>query len=205
MTTSAPDNRPSTPPSPQRKVVARHALSVFGGKPVVHAWHHDTLDLSIDILEVDDSPDDGLVSYSTLGLFELDLRHDDGSPMNTQIELCAEAPQDQEEWAGILSAAAFSLMRSGQAVRPGSVLTDCVAEYYPDTTVPHLYLCVPFSWNEAEFPRLEFDETLVNWLQVIPISDAERAFVEQEGAEAFEDALLEQDPDIYALDRDSLF
>ncbi|WP_459616805.1 suppressor of fused domain protein [Bordetella sp. 2513F-2] len=199
------DSHSSTPPSPQRKTVARHAWAVFGGEPVVHAWHHDALDLSIDIIEVDDSPYEGLVSYSTIGLFELDLRQDDGSPMSTQVELCAEAPHEQEEWGGILSTAAFVLMRAGQAVRSGSVLPDCVSEYYPETTVPHLYLCAPYAWNDTEFPPVAFDGTQVNWLQVVPISEAERAYLEREGQEAFEDALVEADPDIYSLDRPSLF
>src|SRR3546814_10817485 len=104
--------------------------------------------MSIDILEVDDSPDDGLVSYSTLGLFEVELRHDDGDALATRVELCAEAPQEQDLWGNILSAAAFGLMRGGAAVMPVSVLPGCVGEYYPEASVTHLYLCVPLSWQE---------------------------------------------------------
>lgn len=201
MTTLAPD---PTSPSPQRKAVARHALSVFGGEPVVHAYNHDEVDMSIDLLEVDDSPDDGLVSYSTLGLFEADLRHDDGEPMATGVELCAEAPQEQDLWGNILSTAAFSILRSGQAIGPGSVVADCVSEYYPDTTVPHLYLCVPFSWQDGEFPRLPAEGRMVNWLQGIPIGEAELGYLEEHGADAFEDMLLERDPDLYDLQRDEV-
>ena len=168
----------------------------------MQAYHHDEIALSIDILEVDDSPDDGLVSYSTLGLFQIELRHDDGQPMATAVELCAEAPQDQDQWDSILGTAAFTLMRGGQAVAPGSVLTDCIGEYYPDSTVPHLYLCVPFSWQDGEFARLELDGRVINWLQGIPIGDAELQYLEAHGAEAFEDLLLEQDPDLYDLERE---
>ncbi|WP_249276236.1 suppressor of fused domain protein [Bordetella genomosp. 7] len=190
--------------TPQRKAVARHVLDVFDGAPVVHAYHHDTLALSIDILEVDDSPDDGLVSYSTLGLFETLLRHGDGTPLETRVELCAEAPQEQDLWGNILGTAAFGLMRSGQAVGPGSVLRDCVLEYYPQCSVPHLYLCAPFSWQDGEFARVEVDGEPVNWLQAFPISEAERQYVQEHGADAFEDILLEQDPDLYDLERPSV-
>jgi len=191
--------------SPQRKAVARHALAVFDGTPVVHAYHHDDIDLSIDILEVDDSPDDGLISYSTLGLFEAELRHDDGTSLATRVELCTEAPQDQDLWGNILSTAAFGLMRGGQAVMPGSALPDCVGEYYPDSRVPHLYLSVPFSWQDGEFRRLELDgQVIVNWLQGFPISDAELEYLQAHGPDAFEDLLLEHDPDLYDLDRDSV-
>ncbi|MFJ0824774.1 suppressor of fused domain protein [Bordetella bronchiseptica] len=202
MTTLAPESKASAQPSPRHKAVARHALKVFGGTPVVHAYRHDQIDtLSIDMLAVDDSPDDGLVSYSTLGLFDLELRHDDGQPMATRVELCADMPEDLQSWANVLATAAFGLMRSGQAVMPGSVLPDCVAEYYPDATVPHLYLCVPFSWQDGEFPRCDADGLLVNWLQAVPISETERQFIETAGLDAFEDELLEADPDIYDLSR----
>ena len=193
----------SSPVSPQRKAVARHALAIFDGTPVVHAYEHDEIDLSIDILAVDDSPDDGLVSYSTVGLFETGLRHDDGEPLATRVELCAEAPQEQDLWGNILSTAAFGLMRGGHAVMPGSVLPGCVGEYY-ETQVPHLYLSVPFSWQDGEFRRLELDGQIVNWLQGFPISDAERAYLEEHGPDAFEDLLLERDPDLYDLGRDSV-
>ncbi|MEI2417237.1 suppressor of fused domain protein [Orrella sp. JC864] len=202
MTTLAPESKA---PSPLHKAIARHALSVFGGKPLVQAYHHDEIQtLSIDLLEVDDSPDDGLVSYSTLGLFEAELRHDDGQAMQTRIELCAEMPDDLDLWGNVLATAAFTLLRGGQAAIPGSVLPGCVAEYYPDTTVPHLYLCVPYSWHGGEFPRFEQDGVLVNWLQAVPISEAELALVERQGHEALEDALLEHEPDIYDLERDSV-
>ncbi|WP_231852649.1 suppressor of fused domain protein [Bordetella petrii] len=194
----------SNPVSPQRKAVARHALAVFEGTPVVHAYRHDEIDLSIDILVVDDSPDDGLVSYSTVGLFETELRHGDGKPLPMRIELCAEAPQEQEFWGNILSTAAFGLMRDGHAALPGSALPDCVGEYYPDATVPHLYLCVPFSWQDGEFRRLELGGQIINWLQAFPISDAELAYLKTHGADAFEDLLLEHDPDLYDLERDSI-
>jgi len=195
----------SKTPSPQHKAVARHALAVFGGTPVVHAYHHDQIEtLSIDMLEVDDSPEDGLVSYSTLGLFAVALRHDDGLPMETRVELCAEVPDDLDQWGTVMATAAFGLMRDERAAIPGRVLPGCVSEYYPDTTVPHLYLCVPYSWQDGRFPRLELDGMMVNWLQAVPISEAERAFIESEGHEAFEDLLLDQSPDLYDLLRESL-
>ncbi|KAK50630.1 hypothetical protein L576_0805, partial [Bordetella bronchiseptica OSU054] len=41
MTTLAPESKASAQPSPRHKAVARHALKVFGGTPVVHAYRHD--------------------------------------------------------------------------------------------------------------------------------------------------------------------
>lgn len=200
MTTLAPKS-----PSPLHKAVARHALEIFGGDPVVHAYHHDEIeDLSVDMLEVDDSPDEGLISYSTLGVFAAELVHDDGGPMETRVELCSEMPDDVELWGNVMATAAFTLIRGGHAVIPGSVLAHCVAEYYAETTVPHLYLCVPYSWEDGNFPRLEIDGVVVNWLQAVPISDAERVFIEVSGHEKFEDELLKREPDIYDLERSSI-
>lgn len=197
---------PASPrtPSPRHKAVARHALDVFGGRPSVRAYHHDHIEnLSIDLLEVADRPEAGLASFSTIGLFGTQLLHTDGSPLRTRVELCAEMPTGLGDWATVLATAAFSIMQDGHAVMPGHVLADCVAQHYDDTTVPHLYLCVPFSWRGGDFPRFEQDALLVNWLQAVPVSETERRFIEREGHEAFEDALLEQDPDIHDLKRPS--
>jgi hypothetical protein len=61
------------PISAVRKSIGRHALSAFVGKPEVQEYIHDDMPLAVDVLSVADSPNDGIVSYSTIGLFEIAL------------------------------------------------------------------------------------------------------------------------------------
>ena len=144
------------PISPEKKFIARHALALFGGKPKVQEYLHDDIDLSIDILSVVDSPEQGTTAYSTLGLFETILGSGD-KELPTGVELCGAMPPDVEHWGNILAGASFALMRTKQVVIPGSVLEGYVAEYYPHTTVPHLYLTAPFFWNDGHFQELTLD------------------------------------------------
>lgn len=191
------------PISAGRKAVGRHALSVFGGKPKVQEYLHDDLPMAVDVLSVVDSPDPGLVSYSTIGLFETALGGE--TELGTRVELCGSMPADIEQWPNVLASAAFALMRSRRAVMPGSVLEGYVAEYYSDTLVPHLYLTVPFLWNDGHFKQLDLESgEKVNWLQGVPISGAELEILRTRGDSEFEDLLEQANVDVFDLYRSSL-
>ncbi|MDN7936458.1 suppressor of fused domain protein [Burkholderia metallica] len=191
------------PISADRKAVGRHALSVFGGKPKVQEYLHDDLPMAVDVLSVVDSPEPDLVSYSTIGLFETVLGNE--AELGTRVELCGAMPADIEQWPNVLASAVFALMRSRRAVMPGSVLEGYVAEYYSDTLVPHLYLTAPFLWSEGHFKQLELDSGVkVNWLQGIPISEAELEMLRARGESEFEDLLEQADVDVFDLYRASM-
>ncbi|HIE1652951.1 suppressor of fused domain protein [Burkholderia cenocepacia] len=191
------------PISAGRKAVGRHALSVFDGMPKVQEYLHDDLPMAVDVLSVADSPDPDLVSYSTIGLFETALGGE--TELGTRVELCGAMPADIEHWPNVLAFAAFALMRSRWAVMPGGVLEGYVAECYGDTLVPHLYLTAPFLWNDGHFKQLDLESgEKVNWLQGIPISDAELEILRTRGDSEFEDLLEQADVDVFDLYRSSL-
>ncbi|WP_284898021.1 suppressor of fused domain protein [Burkholderia sp. lyk4-R2A-23] len=191
------------PISADRKAVGRHALSVFGGKPKVQEYLHDDLPMTVDVLSVVDSPEPDLVSYSTIGLFETVLGNE--AELGTRVELCGAMPADIEQWPNVLASAVFALMRSRRPVMPGSVLEGYVAEYYSDTLVPHLYLTAPFLWSDGHFKQLELDNGVkVNWLQGIPISEAELEILRTRGESEFEDLLEQADVDVFDLYRASM-
>ncbi|HIE4197316.1 suppressor of fused domain protein [Burkholderia cenocepacia] len=191
------------PISAGRKAVGRHALSVFDGMPKVQEYLHDDLPMAVDVLSVADSPDPDLVSYSTIGLFETALGGE--TELGTRVELCGAMPADIEHWPNVLAFAAFALMRSRWAVMPGGVVEGYVAECYSDTLVPHLYLTAPFLWNDGHFKQLDLESgEKVNWLQGIPISDAELEILRTRGDSEFEDLLEQADVDVFDLYRSSL-
>ena len=186
-----------------RKNVARHALSVFGGKPKVQQFMHDDLPMAIDMLSVVGAPEPGLISYSTLGLYETVL--DNEAQVGTRIELCGAMPADIDQWPNVLASAAFALMRSKRGVAPGSVLEGYVGEYYEDTAVPHLYLTAPFLWNDGYFEQHELHNGVkINWLQGIPISAAELDLLRLRGDDDFENLLEQANVDVFDLHRASL-
>jgi hypothetical protein len=93
-------------------------------------------------------------------------------------------------------------MRTGKLCYPGSALPDYVREYYPSTTVPHLYFTTPFLW-EGSLVSLDCGNKTVSWLLAMPISDAEIGFLTDRGDDALEDLFETHQIDIFDLNRPS--
>lgn len=185
--------------SPENKAVAKHALKAFGGSPSVQAYHHDTVKLSVDILRCSDQPCQGITCYSTIGLSDHPMLKD-GTEFPTRLELAGACATKDEFFANILASAAFCIIRSQQLYHPGSVLSGCVSEYYPSTTVPHLYLTAPFLWEDA-LKTLDCGSKRVSWLLAVPISDTEKGYLASNGDNALEDLFEKHQIDIFDLSR----
>ena len=191
-------------PSPQRKAVVKHEVSVLGDDFDVNNYYNDNKTMSVELLTAADPDDDGLLSIATVGLSEVSLRKEDGSEFVTRVELCAGAPIDEKHWCNIVVSASFYIQRIGKPVVPGTVLENVIEEYFPGTDMPHVYLTVPFLWNDGHFPELVFEGLKINWLQCIAVSEAEKQFIYKKGSEAFEDLLAAQEVNILDSRRGSV-
>jgi hypothetical protein len=189
--------------TPENKQLARHTASAFGGKPEVRAYHHDHVKLSVDILSCVDRPSEGLTSFATLGLSDHPMADREGKEFPVRIELVGACASGAKLFPNIIASAAFHVMRNRQFFGPGVALPGYVAEYYKDTTVPHLYLSAPFLWEET-LRTLELPTKKVTWLLIVPISDDEARYLATSGDEAFEDLLQRHDVDIFDLARPSV-
>jgi antitoxin YqcF len=188
--------------SVENKSLAEHASKAFGGSPRVQAYHHDTENLSIDVLRCDDRPGRGVTSYSTVGLSGTPMLKDDRE-FPTRLELAGACATTDKFFANVLASAAFCIMRTTGFYCPGSVMQGYVREYYPSTTVPHLYFTAPFLWEDT-LHTLELRTRSVSWLLVVPISDAENDYLKGCGDEKLEDLFEENQIDIFNLARPSV-
>lgn len=186
--------------SAENKVIARHVLNAFGGTPKVQAYHHGVEALSVDVLRCDNRPCAGVTSYSTIGLSDHPMCTVDGDEFATRLELAGACATTAELFLEILGSAAFCILRSRKIYAPGDALPGYVSEYYPSTTVPHLYLTAPFLW-EDELTTLRCETKSVSWLLAVPISDGELAYLRKQGDSNLEDVFEEQQIDIFDLYR----
>lgn len=184
------------------KAVAKHALHVFGGELKVQAYYNDDKSVSIDLLTTLDSVHKGVKSIATIGLCETPLLESDGQEFPTRVELCAAAMATEVYWENALVSAAFHILKKQTVVMPGVVIPYIFNDYLPDPCMPHIYLTVPFVWNDAHFPELSFSNLKVNWLQCISIYEEERVFIDRFGGDAFDELLSEQE--INTLDRNRM-
>jgi antitoxin YqcF len=185
--------------SPANKAIAKHVLKAFGGTPKVQAYHHDTISMSVDILRCADRPWSGVTSYSTIGLSDFPmLKH--ASEFPVRLEIAGASASSNELFPNVLASVAFSIMRTRGLYAPGTSVLDFVREYYPSTTVPHLYFTAPYLWNDS-LNSLDCGTKKVSWLLLVPISDTELSFLKQHGDDALEDLFEKNDIDIFDLHR----
>lgn len=189
--------------SAENKAIAKYALAAFGGSPTVQAYHHDTEEYSVDILRCEDRPCQGVTSYSTLGLSDYPMYKDGEEFRPTRLEIAGACATADVSFANVLAGAAFCVMRTGRLCYPGSVLRGYVAEYFPSTTVPHLYFNAPFLWEDS-LRTLDCGTKEVSWLLVVPISEAEYEYLMQHGDKALEDLFEQEQIDIFNLQRESV-
>jgi hypothetical protein len=188
--------------SVENKAIAKHALKAFGGTPRVQAYHHDTESLSVDVLRCEDRPCGGVTSYSTIGLSDHPMLKD-GKEFPARLEIAGACATVDQFFANILASAAFCIIRTHRLYPPGGVMPGYVREYYPSTTLPHLYFTAPFLWEDA-LKTLDCGTKKVSWLLVVPISDAECKYLEEHGDDALEDLFEKHQIDIFNLTRPSV-
>jgi hypothetical protein len=194
--------RQDTAVSPENRAIARHAAAAFSGRPSVRKFLHDTQPLSVDILTCADSPTSSFNSYSTIGLSDHPMLSAQGE-FPTRIEIAGVMEAAAANYHQVLGSAAFRVMRTQEVVRPGAVFDGYVAEYFPDTELPHLYFTAPFYWSEA-LNSAVFGSKRVSWLLAVPISEAEAQYVREHGDDAFERMLESADADVTSLGRPSV-
>ncbi|BBH47307.1 suppressor of fused domain protein [Pseudomonas sp. KU43P] len=175
------------------KAAAKHALQVFGGSLKVQAYYDDSKSISVDLLTTLDSLHVGVKSIGTIGLSEVPLLIDNGEEFATRVELCAGALTEEIFWEKAVASAAFHIKRHQRFVMPGDVIANIFSDYMDKPKMPHIYLTIPFMWNDAHFPELKYNSLKINWLQCISTYEEERVFIEEFGGNAFDDLLSDQE------------
>ena len=190
------------PPSPENKKIARHAAAAFGGAPKVQAYDHDHEPLSIALLSCADRPCEGVTAYSTVGLSDYPMIDAKGEEYPARLEIAGTCATENEEFANVLAAAAFCVIRTKRLLYPGAALAGYVREYFHDTTVPNLYFTAPFLWEET-LKTLDCGVKKASWLLAVPISQSELEHLNQYGDDSLEKLFEAKQIDVFDLNRPS--
>jgi hypothetical protein len=188
--------------SADNKLIARHAVKALGGKPRVIAFWDDPHERSVDIAICKNAPSRGLTSYSTVNLSDVPLMQK-GREYPVRIELVGACDSEVEEFANVLSTAAFFVMKDKWFCRPGVVFETLVSMYKMSETMEHLYFTAPSQWSELN-TTLELPTKKVTWLWAIPISAAESKYIAENGDDDFESLLEKADADVFDIHRESV-
>ena len=185
------------------KTIARTALAAFGGKPSVAKYWDNEKNNSIDILQCSNSPQAGIVAYSTIGLSNYNIGFV-VNDVNLRIELVGACDSRFDFFSNILATCAFNIINSNYACFPGTMFTNVISMYDSEMLLKHILFVTPFLWD-AKLKTLNLVDKKVAWLLAVPISNEEYNYARQEGTDNLETMLEEKQVDIFDLHRSSIF
>lgn len=187
----------------QREHVLKHILEVMAGEVKGQRHFTDEEKDAVELLSCTDSPCPGLTSYSTLGTFRYDNKAQVGDKA-LRVEFVGICDSRNEWFPELLSTCAFAIIRGRVKTGLYEIYRSIISVYQPELEMKHLFLTTPLGFRQ-EFEPLEFDDKLVSWLMINPISEAERVFIQENGAQALLDEFVKADVDLYNLYRKSIF
>jgi antitoxin YqcF len=191
-------------PSDENKKLAKDIVGIFGGKPSVRDYFDDERKAAIDILTCENAPQTGVNSYCTLALSDYRVYDGAGNQLSFGIELAAACETEAKSFVNALSTCAFNIIKDRMAVYPGVVFPRVLDLYDGlSDTLSHAFLVDPFLWGDA-FKSRKLETKTVAFLQMVPISDKEYQFLQENGADALEREFERKQIDVFNISRPSV-
>lgn len=179
------------------KKVAKHALGFIGGKPNVSRYYNDDETKKIDVMTSDSGVIKGIPTCATIGLNQTDIGLS-AKGKELRVELVASCDLNPETLGNILATISFETMDT-RSCAYGTLIPNAVSSYVKGTNLKHAVLMSPVFW--PKYQVLEDDECTVAWLMVVPITDSEKKYIEQNGVAAFDNILEREDIDVTNMQR----
>ena len=159
-------------------------------------------DPPLQVVQFDNQPFHGAVTFATLGLSHHTLQQDRGPDI--RMELLLGCDQRFVPWnpAGLLAAVAKDLIAKHQALRLGDVLGP--AGPIKEGSSCHGFLCLAPGYYSEALEAFEESAPQTLFALLIPVTHDEIHFIWNHGWSAFQDRLAAQDPDVWNLERSSI-
>jgi len=186
----------------ENKIIAEIVTDAFGGQPQIIRHEDDENNSIIDILSVADKPSNGVKSYSTIGLNAYEIMEiSDGTPLS--VEFVGACCSEYDYFSNIIATCAFNVINSEFSCYPGEVYKDVVQMYYGKLSMKHVMFFPPFLWDD-KLETIDFKYNKTAWLLVVPISDKELKFLNENDSDSLGNIFEEQQIDIFDLNRKSV-
>ncbi|WP_134089939.1 suppressor of fused domain protein [Olivibacter sp. XZL3] len=192
-------------PSQDNIQLAHAVAAAIGIDPQVYAYHDDSKENSLHILNCIDPLDPKNKIFCTIGLSDYpnEIEISKGKVKNIPIELIIAGNGSSSKWANILSSAGFFVIKNKWTCQPGAVFKNIIDVYHKGIHLKHLLFVEPLMWQE-KLEQMKLANKKVHFLLLIPISDAELIYREKRGFDALESLFMEKEIDITNLQRPSV-
>ena len=186
----------------EKKIIAKHIEQIVDGK-AEFSRYNDNNNLSyIHIMTINDAPESGVNTYSTIGLCEYNIGLQiEKKPL--RVELIIAIDNNQERVADILATCAFCIINSHYKCMPGVIFNDVISYYIEDSDMKHVLFVQPFLWEDS-YCGLTLNDKTIEWLLAVPISEGEYKYAEKYGSDALEELFEKYNIDIFNLYRESV-
>lgn len=150
------------------------------------------------ILKLPDVPEEGAVTYVTLGLSSTPLRQREGFPnLRQELVFSMWAPDDDEHPVALVMAVVSDMLDSGRALKRGEVLGPA-GPLLDGVRAEAMYCAAPV-YFEYELQLFSGFDTPLYFVWLLSILPDEAEYARREGPDAFE-ALLDADEGVDVLD-----
>lgn len=188
--------------SKENKQIAKKIATAFGGSPSVDRYWDDMEKSFIDLITCKNRPDEGVVSYGTVGLSNYPIIQD-GKDFNIRLELLGACGSTFDIYPKILTTVAFYIINEEWFCAPNAILQNVIDMYDSSLEMKHLLFVSPFLWKDL-LSITEFDTKSVVWLLAVPISEKERLYAIEHSADDLENLFEKKQIDIFNLSRLSI-
>jgi hypothetical protein len=185
------------------KILAKTIWAAFGAKPRIIRYRDDTNTLFVDIACVQDRPEEGTASYSTVAFSNNPLFFN-GNATSLRVELLGICGNEDQQFANLISTICFVIIRNKFFCEPGTILSDVIDVYYPNLgggNMKHILFGNPVFWN---LETMRLPSKTVAWVLCVPITETERQYADEHGVARLEERLEECDANVANLSRNSV-
>jgi Suppressor of fused protein (SUFU) len=154
------------------------------------------------VMSAADLPHEGFTTAASFGLAQDSWAH---ANFPDRVELVQAWDNSDRRYERILVVVAETTMMLKLLPKPGGIYEDAVrVAGLADLArrMPHAMVLFPYSWKAA-FESVDLRRTRVWFLQVVPIFEDEKNFIEKHGFKAFQELLSYHGPQLERLDRRS--
>lgn len=179
--------------------LGRAIRSAFGAETKVVRFGDDDGVNDCFVVSGSNCPVDGVTSYGSVGLSRIGQK---AGIADVSVEIVAACASGTPHVDNLVASCVFDSVRNGTNVIYGAQIADIIVQYGISQTLRHVTFVAPFLWNGLG--KLEFDGRAVNCLLMLPISDAEKAYLDINGIDALETLLNDRQIDLFDINRPSV-
>jgi antitoxin YqcF len=183
--------------------IAHWALEAFdsSGKRVVRVNDDDRVHF-VDVLIASNTPTSACNSFATVTLSDHQAFLA-GKLLPFRVELLGVCEKSFDCFVNIIATASFCISKSKWNVKPGEIYPDIVAMYDKTLNVKHILLADPFLWGKKFLSRT-IDGRKIAWLQIVPITEEEFRYAEENGSDQLVKVFARKKIDFSNLKRSSV-